>query len=130
MICIFEEFIRVFCLVIQHSVTFEIVKKPFPRVKEIRAYTTAKKPAPESESADQGADCHDVAKGHWIDGNLPTNLDFLDPLKDRENAEFHPIANPMSGYSKYQTSRKSWGINAMGSLVVEVEADDLSLIHI
>ena len=36
---------------------------------------------------------------HWIDG-YPT-----------------PIANPMS---LYQTFRKSWGINARGSAVVEV----------
>lgn len=31
-----------------------------------------------------------------------------------------PIANPMSGYDQYKGTRKSWGINALGSLVVEV----------
>ena len=50
-----------------------------------------------------GADCHDVADHHWINGH-PT-----------------PIANPMSMYPQYQTYRKSWGINALGSVVVEVE---------
>ena len=30
----------------------------------------------------------------------------------------------MSGYAQYAGARKSWGINALGGLVVEVEADD------
>ena len=69
------------------------------RIKEIRAFV--KKP-----SADQGADCHDVVDKHWING-FPT-----------------PIANPMSCYEQYRAERKSWGINALGSVVVEVEAED------
>jgi len=32
-----------------------------------------------------------------------------------------PIANPMSVYQAYKTSRKSWGINALGTVIVEVE---------
>ena len=52
-----------------------------------------------------GADCHDVVDEHWING-YPT-----------------PIANPMSTYPRYHDYRKSWGINAMGGVVVEVEAD-------
>ena len=71
-----------------------------PRIKEVRAYT--KKAAP----GDQGADCHDVADTHWINGH-PT-----------------PIANPMSRYPMHQKYRKSWGINALGSVIVEVEAED------
>ncbi len=31
------------------------------------------------------------------------------------------IANPMSGYSKYRERRNSWGIDVLGSLVVEIE---------
>ncbi len=31
-----------------------------------------------------------------------------------------PIANPMSVYPKYKASRKSWGIDALGTMVVEV----------
>ena len=76
--------------------------RDFPRIKEVRAYT----PSTNQSGKDQGADCHDVEHEHWINGN-PT-----------------PIANPMSGYAQYQGTRKSWGINALGSLIVEVEADD------
>mmetsp|Transcript_9314 Transcript_9314/g.20132 ORF Transcript_9314/g.20132 Transcript_9314/m.20132 type:complete len:421 (+) Transcript_9314:78-1340(+) len=47
-----------------------------------------------------GADCHKQAKGHWI----------IDS----------DIANPMSVYSQYRASRTSWGIDAMGSIVVEI----------
>lgn len=71
--------------------------KVFPRIKEVRAYTVT--PA---NKGDQGADCHDVGNEHWIDGH-PT-----------------PISNPMSMFRKYTASRKSWGINALGSMVVEV----------
>ncbi|XP_064594482.1 L-rhamnonate dehydratase-like [Liolophura sinensis] len=77
--------------------------KNFPRIKYVRAFTQAGK---SSRSPDQGADCHDVVDTHWINGH-PT-----------------PIANPMSMYPPYQSTRKSWGINALGSLIVEVEAED------
>ena len=53
-----------------------------------------------------GADCHDVEDKHWINGH---------PI---------PIANPMSCYPLYQAHRKSWGINALGSIIVEVECED------
>lgn len=72
----------------------------FPRIKEVCAYV------PETVKGDQGADCHDVNDEHWINGY---------PV---------PVANPMSGYELYQPYRKSWGINALGTLVVEVEAED------
>ena len=55
----------------------------------------------------QGSDCHDVPLSHWINGVQPM-----------------PIANPMSVHPKYSGARTSWGINALGSCVVEVEADD------
>ena len=78
-----------------------VCKKSFPRIKALRAFV------PESpEPGDQGADCHDVDDRHWINGH-PT-----------------PIANPMSPYPLYADHRKSWGINALGTLVAEVEADD------
>ncbi len=51
-----------------------------------------------------GADYHDQASGHWI----------IDT----------PIANPMSVYEAYKGSRTSWGINALGSVIVEVELDN------
>lgn len=50
-----------------------------------------------------GADYHDQSDGHWIDDN---------------------IATPMSGYPEYRKSRRSFGINVLGTLVVEIEADD------
>jgi len=74
----------------------------FPHISAVRAYTS-KPPAGDGQ---QGADCHDVASTHWINGH-PT-----------------PIANPMSGYAQYAKTRTSWGINALGSCVVEVEASD------
>ena len=43
-------------------------------------------------------------KGHWI----------IDT----------PIANPMSIYDAYKDSRVSWGINALGGVIVEVELSD------
>jgi L-rhamnonate dehydratase len=50
-----------------------------------------------------GADYHDQAGGHWIDDH---------------------IATPMSVYPEYRQSRQSFGINVLGTLVVEIEADD------
>jgi L-rhamnonate dehydratase len=50
-----------------------------------------------------GADYHDQASGHWIDGQ---------------------IATPMSKYPQYRETRRSFGINALGTSVVEVEASD------
>lgn len=79
--------------------------KVFPRVKEVRAYVV------EGAEGDQGADCHDVADAHWINGTDPSSGNT-------------PIANPTSGYAQYAGARKSWGINALGGLVVEIEADD------
>ncbi|XP_045214572.2 L-rhamnonate dehydratase-like [Mercenaria mercenaria] len=74
--------------------------RDFPRIKTVRAYVS------KASEGDQGADCHDVNDEHWING-YPT-----------------PVANQMSMYELYQPFRKSWGINALGSLVVEVEAED------
>ncbi|HUN72050.1 MAG TPA: L-rhamnonate dehydratase [Steroidobacteraceae bacterium] len=50
-----------------------------------------------------GADYHDQQGGHWIDDH---------------------IATPMSRYPEYRQSRRSFGINVLGTLVVEVEAAD------
>lgn len=51
----------------------------------------------------QGADYHDQARGHWIDDHIST---------------------PMSVYPEYRESRQSFGINVLGTLVIEIEADD------
>lgn len=50
-----------------------------------------------------GADYHDQNEAHWIDDHICT---------------------PMSKYSEFKKSRKSFGINVLGTLVVEVEAED------
>jgi L-rhamnonate dehydratase len=50
-----------------------------------------------------GADYHDQDDGHWIDDH---------------------IATPMSRYPEYRQSRRSFGINVLGTLVVEIEASD------
>ncbi|HXS07065.1 MAG TPA: L-rhamnonate dehydratase [Rhizomicrobium sp.] len=50
-----------------------------------------------------GADYHDQKGEHWIDDH---------------------IATPMSRYPEYRQSRRSFGINVLGTLVVEVEAED------
>lgn len=50
-----------------------------------------------------GGDYHDVDDGHWIDDH---------------------IATPMARYPEYRQSRRSFGINVLGTLVVEIEADD------
>jgi len=50
-----------------------------------------------------GADYHDVGHGHWIDGQ---------------------IATPMSRYPEYRMTRSSFGLNVLGSVIVEVEAED------
>ncbi|MBW4331779.1 L-rhamnonate dehydratase [Stakelama sp. CBK3Z-3] len=50
-----------------------------------------------------GADYHDQSDGHWIDDH---------------------IATPMARYPEYRESRQSFGINVLGTLVVEIEAED------
>jgi L-rhamnonate dehydratase len=50
-----------------------------------------------------GADYHDQTDYHWIDDN---------------------IATPMAKYPEYRQSRRSFGINVLGTLVVEIEASD------
>jgi len=50
-----------------------------------------------------GVDYHDQTGPHWIDDH---------------------IATPMAKYPEYRQSRQSFGINVLGTLVVEVEASD------
>lgn len=63
-------------------------------IRNITAFTTV---------AGGGADYHDQGDEHWIDGQIST---------------------PMSKYSEYRMHRKSFGLNVLGSLVVQVEASD------
>ena len=50
-----------------------------------------------------GADYHDQSGPHWIDDH---------------------IATPMARYPEYRQSRRSFGINVLGTLVVEIEAEN------
>lgn len=50
-----------------------------------------------------GADYHDQGADHWIDDH---------------------IATPMSVYPEFRQSRQSFGLNVLGTLVVEIEASD------
>ncbi len=50
-----------------------------------------------------GGDYHAQDQGHWIVGQ---------------------IATPMSRYEEYRKSRKSWGLDVLGSVVIEIEASD------
>lgn len=50
-----------------------------------------------------GADYHDQGGSHWIDDH---------------------IATPMAKYPAYRQSRQSFGLNVLGTLVVEIEADN------
>src|SRR5215472_9782508 len=49
-----------------------------------------------------GVDYFDQKGNHWIDDH---------------------IATPMARYPEYRDSRRSWGINVLGTLVVEIETD-------
>ena len=79
--------------------------RTIPRIKYVRAYVQSTSGA--NVANKQGSDCHDVPLDHWINGISPA-----------------PIANPMSVHPKYAGARTSWGIHALGSCVVEVEAED------
>ena len=50
-----------------------------------------------------GADYHDQSKGHWIDDH---------------------VASAMARYPEYRQSRRKFGTDVLGTLVVEIEASD------
>ena len=65
------------------------------RITDLRVYVVGK---------GGGGDYFQQAEGHWL----------IDSL----------IANPMSGYPGYRAKRTSWGIDVLGSIVVEIETAD------
>ena len=71
-----------------------------PKIKQVRAWFTGGATA---EKGAGGGDYHDQGANHWIDDH---------------------IATPMSKYRDYEQSRQSFGINVLGTLVVEVEAEN------
>jgi len=71
-------------------------------IRSVKAYTFEE--SGDEEKAGGGADCHRQSQGHWIVDS--------------------PISNPMSVYEQYRDSRTSWGIGALGSVIVEVELEN------
>lgn len=68
--------------------------RTFPRIASVRALVLR----------GAGADYHDQAgRSHWIDGQ---------------------IATPMSVYPEFRATRSSFGLNVLGTVVVEVETED------
>ncbi|KAG5633882.1 hypothetical protein H0H81_004600 [Sphagnurus paluster] len=72
------------------------MSQAFPTITAVKTYLI--------DSEGDGADYHSQNRGHWI----------IDS----------PIANPMSRYNAYKTSRVQWGINVLGSFCVEIHASD------
>lgn len=71
-----------------------------PKIKEVRAYFIG---GATGTKGSGGGDYHDQGGNHWIDDH---------------------IATPMSKYKDYEQSRQSFGINVLGTLIVEIEADN------
>jgi L-rhamnonate dehydratase len=69
----------------------------FPKIRQVRACVVR---------GGGGADYHDQKGYHWIDDHIATS---------------------MGRYPEYRQSRQSFGINALGTLVVEIEAEDGSI---
>lgn len=67
------------------------------RIRDVRVYTVSKS-SKGGDYFNQGGD------RHWLVDDL--------------------ISNPMSGYAAYRDRRTSWGIDVLGSIVVEVETDE------
>ncbi|MGI8870011.1 MAG: L-rhamnonate dehydratase [Mycobacteriales bacterium] len=76
-----------------------------PTITSVRAYVV--EPGNDGEAGGSGpaggADYHAQAGAHWIDDH---------------------IATPMGRYPQYRASRRSFGLDVLGSLVVVVEASD------
>lgn len=72
------------------------MSRPF-RIKDIRVWTVSKE--------SKGGDYFNQGKGeHWLVDST--------------------IANPMSVYADYRSTRTSWGIGVLGSILVEIESED------
>src|SRR4051794_4799254 len=65
------------------------------RIADVRTYIPA--------TGRQGGDYHAQQAQHWIVDSV--------------------IANPMSVYPDYKASRTSWGIDALGGLIIEIETE-------
>jgi L-rhamnonate dehydratase len=67
------------------------------KISDVRVYTVSKD--------SKGGDYFNQGAGeHWLVGNL--------------------ISNPMSGYTAYRDRRTSWGIDVLGSIILEIETEE------
>ena len=66
------------------------------KITDIRAFVISEE--------DSGADYHSYGDDHWITGTV--------------------IATPMSKYPEYQKTSHSFGIDVLGTMMVEIEAED------
>ncbi|KAK8117595.1 uncharacterized protein PG998_005876 [Apiospora kogelbergensis] len=76
--------------------------RPFPKIKAIRTFIISG--VGSGADLDIGGDYHNVKGGHWL---IDTD-----------------ISTPCSIWDQYKKSRTSWGINVLGSFLVEIEATD------
>ncbi|RWA03024.1 hypothetical protein EKO27_g12081, partial [Xylaria grammica] len=70
--------------------------RQFPTIKAVRSFII--------DGVGSGGDYHNVKGGHWL---IDTD-----------------ISTPCSIWDQYKKSRTSWGINVLGSFLVEIEASD------
>jgi L-rhamnonate dehydratase len=70
--------------------------KQFPKIKAVRTFV------PNDRGV--GGDYHNVDRGHWLIDNK--------------------FSTPMSKYPEFRKSRVDWGLNVLGSVFVEIEAED------
>ena len=91
-------------------------------IKAVRAYVVGTKELEERSGG--GADCHRQVRARETGPRAVVRPRIRG--RARAQAEGHwivdtPISNPMSVYEEYKTSRSSWGIGALGTVVCEVE---------
>ncbi|KAG6316976.1 hypothetical protein E4U22_006644, partial [Claviceps purpurea] len=114
--------------------------RDFPTIKAVRSFVVG--------GVGSGGDYHNVQGGHWYVQGLTHTLlpcagsglqspGATGELKS-ESSLVHGMANagsssrlinsdistPCSRWEQYRKSRTSWGINVLGSILVEIEASD------
>eukprot|EP01112_Ceratiomyxa_fruticulosa_P018406 TRINITY_DN5870_c1_g1_i1.p1 TRINITY_DN5870_c1_g1~~TRINITY_DN5870_c1_g1_i1.p1 ORF type:complete len:248 (-),score=55.98 TRINITY_DN5870_c1_g1_i1:74-817(-) len=88
-------FLNAFKRSIHSQASLNLNGKKTPTIKEVRAYVV--------QQTEFGADYHRQSNDHWI---------------------VKQISNPMSVYPQYKEKRTSWGIDALGTVIAEVELTD------
>lgn len=99
--------------------------KQFPRIKAVNTFVIS--------GVGSGGDYHNVSISIIV-SSLAWPVLFVSASVSLSNALLQvkgghwlidsKIATPMSRYEKYRKSRTSFGINVLGSFLVEIEAED------